>query len=68
MERVTAGCAFAPRCPSAMDICRQQQPPMHRTKDSRAVACFLYQDANIIETEQIGEVLGTAAGNGQPQI
>jgi oligopeptide/dipeptide ABC transporter ATP-binding protein len=59
MERVTEGCAFAPRCSSVMDICRKESPPLYRTKDSRAVACFLYAgDASLIEAKHIGEVLG----------
>ena len=68
MERVTAGCAFAPRCPSAMDICRQEKPAMYKTKDSRAVSCFLYRDAPVIGAERICEVLGvrTSIGKEQP--
>ena len=62
-ERVTEGCSFAPRCPKVMDICLRQHPRMHRTKDSRAVACFLYQGASVIEAERIGEVLGVAASS-----
>ncbi|MBX6723207.1 MAG: ABC transporter ATP-binding protein, partial [Dactylosporangium sp.] len=36
------GCAFAPRCPSVMDICRQQHPPLTTLEDGRDVRCFLY--------------------------
>ncbi|MFO7917932.1 MAG: ABC transporter ATP-binding protein [Anaerolineae bacterium] len=41
-ERGVEGCKFAPRCPQAMDICREERPSLFRTGDSRAVACFLY--------------------------
>jgi peptide/nickel transport system ATP-binding protein len=58
MERVTEGCSFAPRCPQVMGQCRKRRPPMYRTKDSRAVSCFLYEDAEVIGQERLGDVLG----------
>mgnify|MGYP001106617504 CR=1 FL=1 len=41
-----AGCAFHPRCPACMDICRQIRPPLRVTEDGEAVACHLYCDEN----------------------
>ena len=38
------GCRFHPRCPQAMDICRQEKPSFYRLGDDHEVACFLYQD------------------------
>jgi peptide/nickel transport system ATP-binding protein len=38
------GCRFHPRCPQAMDICRQEKPAFYRLGDDHEVACFLYQD------------------------
>jgi oligopeptide/dipeptide ABC transporter ATP-binding protein len=35
-----AGCAFHPRCPFALDICRQEVPAL-RSHDDGAVACHL---------------------------
>ncbi|GFP63546.1 MULTISPECIES: ABC transporter ATP-binding protein [Brucella] len=35
------GCAFCPRCPKAMDICRDVPPPL-RVIGDREVACHLY--------------------------
>jgi len=35
------GCSFHPRCPEAMDICRQKEP-RGITSDGRRVECFLY--------------------------
>lgn len=32
------GCAFAPRCPFATDLCRSERPPL-REVDARTVAC-----------------------------
>jgi len=38
------GCRFHPRCPQAMDICRQEKPRFYRFSDNHEVACFLYRD------------------------
>jgi peptide/nickel transport system ATP-binding protein len=38
------GCRFHPRCPQAMDICRQEKPRFYRLSDNHEVACFLYRD------------------------
>ncbi len=37
------GCRFHPRCPKAMDICREKRPPGFRVND-RIVYCWLYGD------------------------
>jgi len=36
------GCAFHPRCPHAMDICREVNPQCTGMEDVRVVACHLY--------------------------
>jgi peptide/nickel transport system ATP-binding protein len=36
------GCHFHPRCPAAMDACREQYPEETR-HDDHSVRCFLYQ-------------------------
>ncbi|MEX1019133.1 MAG: ABC transporter ATP-binding protein [Litorilinea sp.] len=38
------GCKFSNRCPFVMDECRVKHPPLYRTHDDRAVACYLYKD------------------------
>jgi len=38
------GCRFHPRCPRAMDICRQEKPSLYEIDGDHKVACFLYQD------------------------
>ena len=38
------GCKFANRCPFVMTECHQEQPPLYRTHEDRAVACFLYKN------------------------
>jgi peptide/nickel transport system ATP-binding protein len=37
---VTAGCAFAPRCPAAIDHCRTEEPDPRELSDGRLVACL----------------------------
>jgi oligopeptide/dipeptide ABC transporter ATP-binding protein len=42
---VIPGCAFAPRCPHAMKICREQQPPLREVQPGHETACWLYENA-----------------------
>jgi oligopeptide/dipeptide ABC transporter ATP-binding protein len=37
-----AGCRFNPRCPAAMDVCREVEPPEVVFPDGVRVACHLY--------------------------
>ena len=37
-----AGCRFNPRCPYAMDICRQEQPPAFSVAPDHWATCWLY--------------------------
>lgn len=37
------GCKFAPRCPKAMDICRQEEPPEFEIGPDHTVNCWLYK-------------------------
>ncbi len=36
------GCMYNPRCPHAMDICKEKVPPLIEYKDGRKVACHLF--------------------------
>lgn len=40
------GCPLRPRCPRAMDICRERKPSLRPLGEERSVACFLHQPAN----------------------
>ena len=40
------GCHFHPRCPHAMDICRQQYPRYTKLSDTHRTNCFLYGEGN----------------------
>jgi peptide/nickel transport system ATP-binding protein/oligopeptide transport system ATP-binding protein len=37
------GCAFAPRCPKVMDICKQEEPQIKVQKIDHQAACWLYE-------------------------
>jgi oligopeptide/dipeptide ABC transporter ATP-binding protein len=41
------GCHFNPRCPAAMDICRQVAPPVIQVGESHVVSCHLYSEAKV---------------------
>ena len=62
LQEVT-GCKFAPRCPHVMPICHEKHPPLFQTGDSRAVACYLYQDAPVMQGSEIGKVLARTNGS-----
>jgi peptide/nickel transport system ATP-binding protein len=40
---VKRGCVYAPRCPLAAEICREQAPAMRQLSDGRAAACHFPQ-------------------------
>jgi len=50
------GCRFADRCPSATPRCRESTPPLFRTEDRRATACYLYVDAPSISSDEVAKV------------
>lgn len=39
------GCRFHPRCPRAMEVCKEEKPTFYRIDDNHQVACFLYRDS-----------------------
>jgi oligopeptide/dipeptide ABC transporter ATP-binding protein len=41
-RQLPAGCKFEPRCPYALDRCRQNKPNLMSIKENHEVACFLY--------------------------
>ena len=38
------GCCFEPRCPEAMDICREREPALVNLGTNHAVSCFKYEN------------------------
>jgi peptide/nickel transport system ATP-binding protein len=51
------GCAFTPRCPDAMAVCRQFKPPLYETDEHRAAACYLYEGAPELAPDELGRVM-----------
>ena len=41
------GCAFHPRCPKAMDICRKEMPPQTLFEPDRKVSCWLTTEKGV---------------------
>lgn len=38
------GCAFAARCPYALEVCRKAEPPTYEVNDKHRVSCWLYHE------------------------
>jgi oligopeptide/dipeptide ABC transporter ATP-binding protein len=55
--KVKQSCKFVDRCPSAMPVCKETLPPLFQTDSSRAVRCFLYEEAAVLPGEDIGKVM-----------
>jgi oligopeptide/dipeptide ABC transporter ATP-binding protein len=53
----TVGCRFADRCPHVMDMCRKETPPLFRTDDRRAAACFLYRENATLGGEDLDQLM-----------
>jgi peptide/nickel transport system ATP-binding protein len=45
-EETIPGCHFAPRCPKALDRCKNSLPPLAQTSDGRSTRCFLFGGTN----------------------
>ena len=41
------GCAFHPRCPRVLDLCRLERPPLFEADQERRVRCWLYGRAAV---------------------
>ena len=51
------GCKFANRCPFVMAECHATPPPLYRTSADRAVACYLYKEAEPVSGRAMAEFL-----------
>ncbi len=58
-QRGKHSCKFVDRCPAAMAKCLQAVPPLFQTDPQRAAACFLYEGAPVLKTEEMDRVLWT---------
>ncbi len=45
-----SGCSFHPRCPSVLERCRREAPPVSRSGESHRVACWLAVQQSNTET------------------
>jgi peptide/nickel transport system ATP-binding protein len=54
------GCKFSNRCPYVMPECHQAPPPLYRTDDDRAVACYLHKDSAPVSGREMAESLARA--------
>lgn len=44
LKNLPSGCAFHPRCPYVMDVCKRLKPDLITLGGKRQVACFLFGD------------------------
>ncbi|RWH67694.1 ABC transporter ATP-binding protein [Mesorhizobium sp.] len=44
LREAIVGCSFAPRCPFAIDICREKRPPLRDVGSSHAAACWRVEE------------------------
>ena len=51
------GCKFSNRCPFVMAECREKHPPLYRTDEDRAVACYLHKDSEVVSGQDMAEAL-----------
>jgi peptide/nickel transport system ATP-binding protein len=51
-----AGCKFASRCPHVFSPCLEAAPPLFRTEQRRAAACYLYQDYASLRRDELESV------------
>jgi peptide/nickel transport system ATP-binding protein len=45
LKNLPSGCAFHPRCPYVMDVCKKLKPDLITLGGKRQVACFLFGDS-----------------------
>lgn len=46
-----SGCYFHPRCPYAMEICKQEMPPFREVKPGHFAACHQAEELNLVGVE-----------------
>jgi len=66
--RQSVGCKFAARCPSVMDVCWEQPPPLYRTDPQRVAACFLYRDSPVLESSNVADVFSNEVVPGATRV
>ena len=51
LSRLPKGCSFAPRCPSATDVCLGQYPELRGNANGHRIACHLVSDLDAADEE-----------------
>ena len=51
------GCKFVNRCPFVMKECHEKAPPLYRTHEERAVACYLYKESPPVSGKEMAEYM-----------
>jgi oligopeptide/dipeptide ABC transporter ATP-binding protein len=54
---IPSGCRFSPRCPSAFDRCRVEEPPLIDVGDGQATACWLSEGGRRLPTLDVAPVV-----------
>ncbi|MER5211173.1 ABC transporter ATP-binding protein [Streptomyces sp. NPDC002838] len=44
LMNIPPGCAFSPRCPTALDVCRTDVPPLYDVSEDRGSACHFWRE------------------------
>jgi oligopeptide transport system ATP-binding protein len=55
------GCSFAPRCPFAMEICVQEDPPDYAVGPDHTAKCYLHSEHATPEEKRAGVAAGILA-------
>lgn len=60
------GCVFAGRCPSAMERCRESEPPLLSARADVVARCLLHDGAPRFPVEDLGGLLALASPHALP--
>lgn len=53
-------CKFHDRCPFAMPMCVQEEPPLYQTDPHRVSACYLYRESPVLPMDQMSSIFKSA--------
>jgi len=65
-ETVSVGCKFVSRCPFAMPMCHEKEPPIFQTNARRGVACFLYRESPVMPAKEVSDLMVRAPNRPAP--
>ena len=61
LYNLPVGCAFAPRCPYVMDVCREEYPPIFEQEGDQRSACWKLEGGKRLEDATITETAAAPA-------